>query len=233
MNRPSAILATLIFGPIAIISAVMGYWAQQRDPCYTILSGNPSPNPASAGSPVNLQWKVDVKSRDCSGTFFRVLEQPGRWIWVTSEFVSAFTVLPLGINYTHSTQPMIVPNNAEDGEYQVYTVVKFYRNPLQEWLNWPIVYYGSPAKISIRNPRTEKKSSSVWIDRDYASSTLTPKQWASPHLGSTLVQSQPPRMGAATEQEETYYEKNIRDVCTPTARLLCGQRRTMLRQAID
>lgn len=162
--KMSPVLAILLLTPVASFSALLGFWAQQRAPCYEILEGNPRPNPSSPGQSVDLQWKVNVKTQSCSATFFRVLEQPGSWVWATRELSSTFSILRPGINYTHSSEPMIIPNNVEDGEYRVYTVVKFTRNPLQRWINWPIIYYGPYATINIKTRAAPSSTRQIIVD---------------------------------------------------------------------
>jgi hypothetical protein len=145
-------MTILLFSPLAIISAVLGFWAQQRGSCVELMSGDPTPNPAYVGSAIDLRWVIDVRTRGCSGSFIRVMEQPGHWIWATREFPMTFTYLQSGVNRTHSSEPLIVPQNVDPGVYDVYVIMKFFRNPLQRWLNWPVIDVSPVVKLDVVLP---------------------------------------------------------------------------------
>lgn len=67
----------------------------------------------------------------------------------TKELIVVFNRLSLGVHHTHSVTPLIIPAWAEGSAIFVSSVVTFYRNPLQEWLHWPIVHAGPKAKIDV------------------------------------------------------------------------------------
>jgi hypothetical protein len=145
-------MTILLFSPLALISALFGFWAQQRGSCVDLISGNPMPNPAYVGSEIDLRWVIDVRTRGCSGSFIRVMEQPGHWIWATRELPMTFTYLQTGVNRTHSAEPLVVPQNVDPGLYDVYVIMKFYRNPLQRWINWPVISVSPVVKLKIMLP---------------------------------------------------------------------------------
>lgn len=141
----------------AVAGSTLGIWASQREPCYTVVSGNPIPNPARVGDAIDLQLVLDVKISGCSGYYTRVIEQPGKWIRTTKRLPMAFSVLPVGVRQTHSVEPFIVPSGIDGETIIMYSVMEFYRNPLQAFLNWPVVHTGARAQLTVlKEPTTSR-----------------------------------------------------------------------------
>lgn len=55
--RTTRWLLPLLLLPFALVAWQIGYWAAQREPCYTIVNSDPKPNPAKVGDEIDLNLR--------------------------------------------------------------------------------------------------------------------------------------------------------------------------------
>jgi len=130
-----AALALLIFAPVL-------FMLLDREPTYTLISGNIIPSTVHRGDPASVIWYVKTTNRSCPGKMQRDIVDSRRQLWpyVIRERAARFVPDPENPGYGWIETPtLLMPEGIATGPATYHVTVFWYCNWLQEKLEWPVV----------------------------------------------------------------------------------------------
>lgn len=139
-----AMFAMFVIGPIA-------WMAFDRNPPWWRLHGTVEPYRVHRGERITATYTASPLTRYCPGKVQREVIDVQRNLWpkLSASTVASWEQDHDAVTGTVITPGVIIPPSAAYGS-AVYRVTTFwYCNPLQRWLDWPIVQVGPDLPFEI------------------------------------------------------------------------------------
>jgi hypothetical protein len=124
--------SAIIFG--ALVVTPLTFMSLDRDIPVTILSSKVTGNPVP-GATVGITWEA-ISSRPCTG-------DARSWIIGSNRVLYDYAPRPTVIRSTKTERgiysiEIVLPSSIPPGPATRFTLARYYCNPLQRWLDWPI-----------------------------------------------------------------------------------------------
>ena len=131
-----AVLNSLLAAAALTFAAVTGYWAQDRDAPVRFVNIAIDPKPVSPGKIMLVHYDI-VRKKTCQVKLEQVLFDSQRVRYVLSEL--SYVADPGFGGSDRFAIPIQLPYVINPGMAHYRAVRIYYCNPLQRWLQWPII----------------------------------------------------------------------------------------------
>lgn len=136
----------LLSASILSIAALLGYWTQDRDDPTRILVMHAVNDPVAPGDILKVAYEIQ-RDRGCHVHVEQLAFDRERLRMQAPD--EDYTAAPGPDGSDKFTLQMPISTAAVEGPGTYYAVRAYYCNPLQTWLNWPIIVRTPPLTFTI------------------------------------------------------------------------------------
>lgn len=129
-----------------VASGVLGYWAQERDEPIQILREEIENLDVHPGEILRVRYEI-IRKKNCSVRLEQVLFDAQRTRFILPE--NEYTAAPGGVGEDTFVIPVEVPEKMGAGRASYRAVRSYICNPLQRFLNWPVIVVAQDVSFNV------------------------------------------------------------------------------------